>query len=128
MPSSVPKKPVEAYKQIIDHLVEESPSLGARLVREVGIYSKAPALRHTNDLVRALTLEQRVVLAEMLTHERVNAIHDVLAALSWWIDCRGVGLTYQGQPMPVQLSGEGLHGDYVGRRDKWDWPSDESTA
>ena len=97
MPSPTPIKPVEVYKQIIDQLVERSPSLGARLVRDEGIYSKAPALRHTNDLVRALTPEQRGVLAEMLTHERAGAIHDVLAALTWWIDCRDVSLAYQGQ-------------------------------
>lgn len=121
-------KPVEVYKQIIDQLVEDSPSLGARLVAEEGIYSKAPALHHTNELVGALTPEQRTVLAEMLTHERESAIHDVLATLTWWIDCRDVALTYQGKPMPVQLSGEGLHGDYVGRRNSWEWPTDEKTA
>ena len=121
-------KPVEVYKQIIDQLVERSPSLGARLVTEESIYSKAPAFRHTNDLVRALTPEQRAVLAEMLSHEREGAIHDVLAALTWWIDCREVGLTYQGKPIPTQLSGMGLHGDYVGRRDDWEWPENEETA
>jgi hypothetical protein len=121
-------KPVEVYKQIIDQLVERSPSLGARLVTEEGIYSKAPAFSHTNDLVRALTPEQRAVLAEMLTHERESAIHDVLAALTWWIDCRSVRLTFPGEPMPVQLSGMGLHGDYVGRKDNWEWPVDETKA
>ena len=25
-------------------------------------------------------------------------------------------------PMPVDLSGMGLHGDYVGRSQDWDWP------
>jgi hypothetical protein len=119
--------PVEVYKQIIDQLVERSPSLGARLVAEQGIYSKAPALQHTNELVRSLTPEQRALLAEMLNHERQGAIHDVLAALTWWIDCRSVGLTYEGQPMPVQLSGEGLHGDYIGRLDRWKWPQDEKS-
>jgi hypothetical protein len=64
----------------------------------------------------------------MLTHERESAIHDVLATLTWWIDCRDVGLTYQGAAMPVQLSGMGLHGDYVGRQDDWEWPNDETTA
>jgi len=106
--------PVEVYKQILDQLVERSPSLGARLVTEEGIYSKAPAYQHTNDLVRALTPEQRIVLAEILTHERESAIHDVLASLTWWIDCREVGLTYQGKPMPTQLSEMGLHVDYIG--------------
>jgi hypothetical protein len=121
-------KPVEVYKQIIDQLVQRSHSLGAQLVTKEGIYSKAPAFRHTNDLVCALTPEQRVVLAEMLTHERESAIHDVLAALTWWIECREVGLTYQGKPMPTQLSEMGLHGDYIGRRDDWEWPNDEKTA
>ncbi len=121
-------KPVDVYRQIIDQLVERSPSLGARLVTEEAIYSKAPAFRHTNDLVQALTPEQRAILAEMLTLERESAIHDVLAALTWWIDCHDVGLTYQGKPMPVQLSGMGLHGDYVGRRDDWEWPKDVETA
>jgi len=120
--------PVEVYKQIIDQLVERSPSLGARLVAEQGIYSRAPACLYTNGLVRAMTPERRALLAVMLTHERESAIHDLLAALTWWIDCRSVGLTYQGQPMPVQLSGEVLHGDYVGRRDNWEWPKDEPTA
>src|SRR5438034_6956727 len=108
-------KPVEVYKQIIDQLVERSVSLGARLVAEQGIYSNAPALQQTNELVRSLTPRQRAVLVEMLTHERESAIHDALACLTWWIDCRNVGLTYQGERMPVQLSGEGLHGDYIGR-------------
>jgi hypothetical protein len=121
-------KPVDVYKQIIDELVRRSPSMGARLVTEQGIYSKAPAFQHTNELVRALTPEQRALLAQMLTHERESAIHDVLATLTWWIDCRSVGLTYQGEPVPVQLSGMGLHGDYVGRRDNWEWPKDEKTA
>ncbi len=100
-------KPVDVYRQIIDQLVERSPSLGARLVTEEAIYSKAPAFRHTNDLVRTLTPEQRAILAEMLTLERESAIHDVLAALTWWIDCHDVGLTYQGKPhaSPVERDG-----------------------
>ena len=48
----------------------------------------------------------------------------VLAALSWWVDCQDVGLDVSGDTrMPVDLSGMGLHGDYVGRRDGWEWPS-----
>ena len=121
-------RPVEVYKQIIDDLVQRSPSLGARLVAEHGIYSKAPALQPLNALVEKLTPEGRSLLIRMLTHERSSAIHDVLAAITWWIDSREVGLTYRGEPMPVQLSGMGLHGDYVGRQDNWEWPEDENKA
>ena len=118
-------RPVQVYKQIIDDLVQRSPSLGARLVSERGIYSKAPAQQHLNALVERLTPEERSLLAQMLTHERSGAIHDVLAVITWWIDCRDVAFTYGGEPMPVQLSGMGLHGDYVGRKDNWKWPDDE---
>ena len=125
MPSERPMRPVDAYKLIIDQLVERSPSLGARLVAEDGIYSKAPALQPLNALVERLTPEDRALLVQMLEHERFSAIHDVLAAITWWIDCRDVALTYKGEPMPVQLSGMGLHGDYVGRKDNWEWPEAE---
>ncbi len=129
MPSETPSsRPVDAYKQIIDDLVSDTPSLGARLILEHGIYSKAPDAEKLNELVGSLTPEQCKVLARMLTEERSSAMHDVLAAITWWIDCRGLGLTYDGKPMPVQLSGMGMHGDYAGRLDDWEWPDGDATA
>jgi hypothetical protein len=62
MPSERSIPPVEVYKQIIDGLVKDSPSLGARLVAEEGIYSKAPAHQPLNALVQRLTSEERSVL------------------------------------------------------------------
>ena len=123
-----PSRPIDAYKQIIDGLVDGTTSLGAKLVAEQAIFSKAADQEKLNGLVRSLTGEQRTVLAEMLTAERASAIHDVLALLSWWIDSRKVGLRFQGETMRVQLSGQGLHGDYVGRRDGWEWPKDDKQA
>jgi hypothetical protein len=60
----------------------------------------------------------------MLGDERRGAIHDVLALLSWWLDVGGLGFTYKDQPMPVDLSGAGLHGDYIGRQTGWEWPDE----
>jgi hypothetical protein len=121
-----PTTPADAYKAIIDQLVNEtSHGLSERLVRGSGIYSKAPSEEAANAFVRSLTPEQRNLLADMLRHERTGAIHDVLAVLSWWLSCGGVGLTFHGQPMPFELSDMGLHGDYVGRLDGWQWPKDE---
>ncbi len=48
---------------------------------------------------------------------------DVLAELSWWMDCRGLGFTEKGQVLNVDISGMGLHGDYVGRCSGWEWPN-----
>ncbi|MGB7330846.1 MAG: DUF6547 family protein, partial [Terriglobales bacterium] len=68
--------------------------------------------------------EQRLQLAQMLHDERIAGIHDVLAVLSWWVVARGVGFTFRGEPMPVGFEG-GLHHDYIGRLNDWEWPKDD---
>jgi hypothetical protein len=118
-----PNTPLEAYKAIIDQLVAETRCGGAGLqIAKRSVFSKAPAHGEYNDFIRSLSAEQRSLLARMLSHERDGTIHDVLAVLSWWISVREVGLTYRGEPMPTELSGMGLHGDYVGRKDGWECP------
>ena len=126
-PKPDPSTPRAAYKAIIDELVNEtSAGVAERLVRQSGIYSKARAQKAANDFVQSLTPEQRKLLADMFHEERTSAIHDVLAVLQWWFSCRKVSLTFRGDPMPFDLSDMGLHGDYVGRLDGWEWPSDDS--
>jgi hypothetical protein len=124
----IPSRPIDAYKQIIDDLVEDTPSPAARWVVEERFFTKAKGEKHMNELVRSLTTAQRAVLAEMLTQERSAGIHDVLAALTWWVICQDLAFTYHGEPMPVDLSGMGLHGDYVGRLSDWAWPEDAEKA
>jgi hypothetical protein len=117
-----------AYQAIVDQLVEEtSHGVAERLVREEGIYSKAPGEAAANRWVQSLSAGQRGMLAEMLHQQRVGAIHDVLAVLTWWMLCRGVRLTFRGEAMPFELSGMGIHGDYVGRRNGWEWPEETKT-
>ena len=119
-----PTSPIDAYKAIIDQLVDEVRAVGsAAHVVEKSFFSNAPAHARFNEFIQKLSPEHRALLAQMLQEERDGAIHDVLAELTWWITTRNVGLTFRGEPMPVELSGMGLHGDYVGRRDGWQWPS-----
>lgn len=120
-----PTTPIAAYKAIIDQLVEDT-TFGAneRLLQETGKYSKAPADSIANDFVASLNHQQRELLATMLRQERIGAIHDALATLTWWLLCREVSFTFRGTPMPFELSGMGLHGDYLGRLDGWAWPSE----
>ena len=118
-----PSNPIDAYKAIIDQFVDETRRFGASSrVVEKGIFSNAPSHREFNEFIGSLSERQRELLSRMLQEVRDGAIHDVLADLTWWIIARGVGLTFRGEPMPVDLSGMGLHGDYVGRRDGWEWP------
>lgn len=120
-----PATPIDAYKAIIDELVDDVRVVGSSgHVAVESFFSKAPAHARFNEFIRQLPPEHRVLLAEMLQEERDGAIHDVLAALTWWMTTRDVGMTFHGEPMPIELSGMGLHGDYIGRRDGWKWPSD----
>ena len=121
-----PNTPIDVYKAIIDQFVGETRLLGSSSrIAKSGVFSKAPAHREYNEFIRTLSSAQRELLSRMLREERDGAIHDVLAALTWWITTRDVGFTFRGKTMPVELSGMGLHGDYVGRRDGWDWPTGE---
>lgn len=122
-----PATPLEAYKAIIDRLVNETRIYGSgSTVVNLGVFSKAPAHAAFNKFIGSLSPEQRDLVSQMLRAERDNTIHDVLADLSWWIDIHEVGLTFHSEPMPVDLSGGGLHGDFVGRREGWEWPDEGS--
>jgi hypothetical protein len=124
-PNLEPTTPVDAYKAIIDQLVEDTSGVAEKLLREEGIWSRAPGAKVENAFVKSLTAEQRNLLAEMIRNERVSAIGMVLSNLTWWLLCRDVGLTFRGEPMPFELSGMGPHGDYIGRLDDWEWPSEK---
>lgn len=122
-----PRTPIDAYKAIIDRLAGEVRLRGpSARVAEHGEFSNAPDHREFNTLIQSLSPSQRELVSRMLQEVRHGAIHDVLAELTWWITAREVGLTFHGDPMPVELSGMGLHGDYVGRVEGWEWPAAKS--
>ena len=125
---SQPNTPIDVYKAIIDQLVRQTRTHGpSARVADTSLYPNAFAQEEYNEFVCSLSEEQRNLLSRMLQDARDGAIHDVLAELTWWIDCHDVGLTYKGKRMPVQLSGMGLHGDYIGRLDDWNWPNTDET-
>ncbi len=115
--------PLAVYKEIIDQLVSEtSHGVTEKIVIEKGAFLDTSDGAVYNPLLESLAADHRKMLAQMIYHERISAIHDVLALLTWWFTVRGLGFTFRGEAMPVDLSGEGLHGDYIGRLDDWKWP------
>ncbi|GGA19513.1 DUF6547 family protein [Dyella nitratireducens] len=124
MPSA--NDPAATYKAIIDQLVDETRlrSVLAERAHENRPFPLASGWSNFNELLSSLTEHQRNLMSEVLRAERVSAIHDVLALFSWWIESQGVGLSLDGEPMPVDFSGEGLHGDFIGRCGDWAWPDD----
>jgi hypothetical protein len=119
-----PSSPIDAYKEIIDQLVTEtSNGVNERLVVREGGFLETSDSRVFNPFLRSLSTEQRQMLAQILHAERISAIHDVLAVLTWWVNAREAGFTFRGEPMPVGLEG-GLHLDYIGRLNDWQWPKE----
>ena len=120
--------PASTYKAIIDELATKTRpcSVNSQRVADNQPFPAESGQSSFNILLSSLTSEQRALLSELLLEERNGGIHDTLAVLSWWIDCREVSLAVSGDPMPVDLSGMGLHGDYVGRSSDWDWPNAEA--
>lgn len=90
--SPEPKTAIDTHKAIIDRLAQNSSrGLSERIVCESGTYFGAEGHVPFNASVTSLTPDQRELLATMLREERVGAIHNFLAELAWWLNCRDVG-------------------------------------
>jgi hypothetical protein len=123
----IPTDPAEAYKRIIDECVKFAKDVNAQRIRSGQPVVPTDAGSPENQLVKLLTGAQRETLARMLDQARSGGVHDLLSDLTWWIETQGLRLTYRGQEVPVDFSGMGLHGDYIGRlaaEDTWEWPKE----
>lgn len=119
MNNDSPTTPRDAYRRIIDECVDDTPGITAKsLVGGPPFQNDA----EIESLLVSLTQSQREALARLFDSEREEAMHDLLSRLTWWIECAGLALTLNGEPVPVDESGMGLHGDYIGRLQDWDWP------
>jgi hypothetical protein len=115
----------EAYKKFIDVLVSDARTSGTVMRIEEGMPiippdDNADAVVY-RQFVESLTDLQRQLLINLIRGERIKAYHDLLAQLTYHIDCDGFGMTFNGQPMPVGIEG-GLHQDFVGRLSDWEFP------
>lgn len=105
-----------AYRGFIDRVVLE--------VRPAAALSATDA--NAERVLSGLDADGRSALAAVLQATRDSAIHDVLAELSWQLDTGRLELHSGVAAIDVDEvgSGMGLHGDFVGRLDGWQWPAD----
>ena len=78
-------KELELYKAFIDGLVDRKNSITARWVKGDG-FPRTEDNQAKNELLAALTSEQKGVLAEMLQDEHIAGIHDTLAYINEMMD------------------------------------------
>ena len=113
-------KELELYKAFIDGLVERKDSMTALWVKGDG-FPKTEDNKAKNELLAALTPEQKGVLAEMLQDEHIAGIHDTLAYINEMMDLEGLELHQDGESYPNDYF-ESLHYDFISRCDGDEWP------
>ncbi len=113
-------KELELYKAFIDGLVERKDSMTAHWVQSDG-FPKTEDNKAKNELLAALTPEQKGVLAEMLQEEHIAGIHDTLAYINEMMDLEGLELHQDGEAYPNDYF-ESLHYDFISRCDGDEWP------
>ena len=92
-------KELELYKAFIDGLVERKDSMTALWVKGDG-FPKTEDNKAKNELLAALTPEQKGVLAEMLQDEHIAGIHTTLAYINKMMDLDGLELHQNGESYP----------------------------
>lgn len=113
-------KELELYKAFIDGLVKRKDSITARWVQGDG-FPKTEDNQAKNELLAALSPEQKDVLAGLLQDEHIAGIHDTLAYINEMMDLEGLELHQEGESIPNDYF-ESLHYDFISRCDGDEWP------
>ena len=100
-------------EKFLERAVRITPSIGARLVIEEGIYSRAPSKKEENRFVASLDGEQRRTLMSILQHERRSAIFDMLVQFHEAVVIDGWSLQKEGVPIPADRDDYTLFQDYL---------------
>ena len=104
-------------EKFLERAVRITPSIGARLVTEEGIYSRAPSKKEENRFVASLDVEQRRALTSILEHERRSAIFDTLVQLHEAVVIDGWLIQKDGITIPADRDDYTLFQDYLTKLD-----------
>ena len=108
-------KELEPYKAFIDGLVERKDSMTAHWVQSDG-FPKTEDNKAKNELLAALTPEQKDVLDGLLQDEHIAGIHKTLAYINKMLDLGGLELRQDGVYLPNDYF-ESLTYDFSSRCD-----------
>ena len=115
-------KGARIYKDFIDRLVKLSRKCASETAVKRGYLPwndwYAPAV---NEILSKLDQREREALGAFVLDAYHAGIHDTLADLEWMRCCKGMTITAEGETLPIGEY-EGMHCDYVGRREDWEWP------
>lgn len=114
-------KGTKIYQEIIDELVRKSKScVSANWVINGEAKGIGEHIAKLNELFAKLTTEEREILAQFVLDAYSAGIYDTLCDLEWYIDCKNMKITVEGEELPTTRF-EGLGNDFIGRCDDWEW-------
>ncbi len=114
-------KGTKIYQGIIDELVKKSKScVNANWAINGEAKGTGEHITKLNELFAKLTPEERETLAQYALDTYMSGIYDTLCELEWYIDCKDMIITVEGEELPTTKF-EGLGNDFIGRCDDWEW-------
>ena len=108
------------YKDFIDGLVKQKNGVDSQRILGKG-YPDNEENKPYNDLLAAMTPEQKAVLADMVGRARLGGIHDTLAYMNEMIDLNGLVISRNGECFPHDVF-ESMHFDFICRCEGDEWP------
>ena len=109
------------YQEIVDELVNKSRNcVDANWAVKGEAKGTGKHIARLNKLFAKLTQEERETLAEYAADAYMSGIYDTLCELEWYIDCKDMVITVEGEELPTTKF-EGIGNDFIGRRDGWEW-------
>lgn len=115
-----------AYKRFIDLFVAVARnSVTAKRIRDNWPYAEPqnhPDLRRFNDLLASLTPEQRARVTELVEGERMGAVGDLLAQMTW----KDLRIIDQGIELAWEPFGSVNYYDYTCRCEGDRWPDERA--
>lgn len=118
-------KGTQIYQELIDEFAKKSQECVAS---NWALHGEAKGtdehIRKLNKLFKKLSEDERQTLAQYALEAYTDGIYDTLCEIEWYVDCRDMTITVEGEQLPTQKF-EGIGNDFIGRRDgDWDWPEE----
>ncbi len=113
------KNGLDYYREFIDGLVELKNGVDRKRILGNG-YPDNEENQPFNELLAALTQEQKEVLAKLVQKARLGGIHDTLAYMNEMMDCDDLVLSQNGEAFPHDEF-ESMHFDFICRCEGDDW-------
>lgn len=111
---------LELYKAFIDGLVKRKDGVLCKWIIGKG-YPNTDDNKEINNLLNALSAEQKSIVAKMVSKARIGGIHDTLAYMNEMMDCDGLEISQNGEVFPYDEF-DSMHYDFICRCEGDEWP------